>query len=236
MDVDQDLLGENECFDEEKLLKLSEEAKENSKKKAKEDWLEFTCDVIDVEPFISVTEFNNYDGTFYSAARCKGDARKMFRAIYDDISQIVSKNRLYEAALKEIVDFVKECFETVQMKYQDHHARDEGIIFDNYFDLEKFRNEVSEKLKSVRPGKLRGFHHYFSMVEYDYANGEMDGLSEVIGKMLIAWNYNGYDAYMALEKDAHDIALKYSKQATLIARTALRKRIEWLEELKKTAA
>lgn len=209
-----------------------EKKEEEYRQEARKNWLKFRCHPVDVELGVAVTDMNNYDGDFYSYGRCEMEARKLLQKAYRDAEDIVDQVCLYEEALTEIMDFAEGRFEEERIRLEREGRKINITTVNQFFDLEKFRNEVEDKLQNIRIGNLKDFNTYFRMVEYDDVNGSNDGLEGFIGRLRIAWNFNGYDAYTALRKDAQAISNNYAKKATEIAKSSLRKRIDWLEELK----
>lgn len=100
----------------------------------KKDWLKFRCHELDHEFSISITDVNNYDASFYSKAKCEWDARNMLRKVYDEAIDAMARDKLYRAALDEIMDFVENRFTVEVIRARKELTKDAAK------DLEKHLN------------------------------------------------------------------------------------------------
>ena len=217
-----------------------ERQNEEDRQAAYKDWMKFKCPPTEVELSIPISQINNFDGEFYSKAKCLREARDMLRALYDEAETMINKESLFAHAVKEIVSFADGRFKQCKISTRKEHPKEIAEEMDIYLDMVAFREEIEQRLERISPVRLRSYEHYCRLVEYtnvDEYNG--DGIGKVIWGVIDAfakcWNYSGYEAYRELDKDARNIAWKYAEQATKIARDALRKRVEWKDELLKSA-
>ena len=209
-----------------------ERREEEYRQESGKDWTKFSCHPADVEFSIPFSEADNYTGEFYSHARCEVEAHRMLRGIYKEAEEIVSRDHLYTEALNEIIYFAEGCFEEEQLRLSRCNPDIDADSIKKCLDLDRFRKEVEEKLQNIRIRKLKSYDTYFKMIEFDDSYGGEEGIAGVIARFRITWNYCGTAAYWNLKADAEAACRKYVDEATKAARSALRKRTGWLEELK----
>lgn len=204
------------------------------------DWMKFKCHPVELELSVPISDANNYNAEFYRRSKCESDARELFRSLHREAKEALDKDNLYDTAYEEITDYAEEWFEE-ELSESDQKLSDEEIKeLRNILDIDEFRREIRDELKKINVQGMRPFSDYYRLVEFEDSDGGCYGgdfeefIGGVFNKLRKSWNYNGFNAYMKIEKDFRDSAYKYADKATKIARRALKKRIKEKENLAKT--
>ncbi len=162
----------------------------------------------------------------------------MLRNMYNEANDVISSEIFRDKAFNEIVDFAENRFdaEMIQAKKELQEAQTKNL--EKLFDIEEFKTEIKKNLGSIKKPQLKPFCDYYRKVEFeseygDYECGDMDEpIGGLFNRLNKRWNYNAYDAYSEIKNDFIEAAEKYAEMVTKVAVSALKKRVEWREEIR----